>query len=335
MLFSRVVPSFLLACPHRRSLPASRGVLAIVCGLVLRRPRCLLRPVVVGRHGLIAVGCSRRGFCSSSVAVARRRHACLPSGVVVVRVGPVARSVGSSRRSLSRPVLLVGWAWRFAFHRLGRLVARRASRGSDRFSWAVVSLRARPVVLACSFPSRYRDGLLRLSRMGGSGLGVRLVLFCRNPCVAGRGRLVLTFRLSSIRISPRPSCRWGGAIFLFLSALAVFSLVDEECGHITGHDTRHRIRRVVRPILNLVAGRFGFHEVVGRGDELVVHTVEGLADCRTDTTDIDELRGALDDLIESGLIGVATVVLCEDVSDLDALDVLHCSVLSSVPFRHL
>lgn len=47
VLFSRVVPSFLLACPRRRSLPAARGVLAVACGLALRHHRCLLRPVAV------------------------------------------------------------------------------------------------------------------------------------------------------------------------------------------------------------------------------------------------------------------------------------------------
>lgn len=123
----------------------------------------------------------------------------------------------------------------------------------------------------------------------------------------------------------------GGAFFFFLCGL----LIDEECGHVAGHDAGHGVCRIVRPILDLVAGRLGIHEVIGRGDKLVVHTVDGLADCSTDTTDIDELGGALDDLVKSGLVGIATVVLCEDVSDLDVLDVLHCVVLSSVPFRHL
>lgn len=120
----------------------------------------------------------------------------------------------------------------------------------------------------------------------------------------------------------------GGAIFSSLAGFSVVPLIDEECGHIAGHDTRHRVRRVVRPILDLVAGRLCFHEVIGRWDELVVHTVEGLADGRANTADIDEFGSALNDLIESGLVRIATVVLCENVSDLDALDVLHCVVLS-------
>lgn len=47
---------------------------------------CLVRPVacfaivVVCRHGLIVIGCCRRGSVSSSGVVARRRPACLPSG---------------------------------------------------------------------------------------------------------------------------------------------------------------------------------------------------------------------------------------------------------------
>ena len=38
--------------------------------------------VVVGRHGLIAIGCCRRGFVSSSVVVARRRPALLALGAL-------------------------------------------------------------------------------------------------------------------------------------------------------------------------------------------------------------------------------------------------------------
>lgn len=142
---------------------------------------------------------------------------------------------------------------------------------------------------------------------------------------------MLAFRFPPIRISPRLLVSGGGAIFfLVLSVFPVLLLVDEECGHVAGHDTGHRVARVVRPILNLVAGRLCFHEVIGRGDELVVHTVEGLACGRTDTADIDEFGSALDDLIESGLVRIATVVLGENVSDLDALDALHDVVLSSV-----
>lgn len=103
-LFSRVVPSFLLACPRRRSLSAARGVLAIACGLVLRRPRCLLRPVVV-------VGSSwadRRRVSSSSVLALWL----VPSARLVVRSiapsclsdgrGDISSLVGFSRFSVSR-----------------------------------------------------------------------------------------------------------------------------------------------------------------------------------------------------------------------------------------
>lgn len=48
---------------------------------------CFVLVVVVDRHGLIVIGCCRRGFVSSSVAVVRR-SACLPSGGVVIRVRP-------------------------------------------------------------------------------------------------------------------------------------------------------------------------------------------------------------------------------------------------------
>ena len=64
--------------------------------------------------------------------------------------------------------------------------------------------------------------------------------------------------------------------------------LDEERGHVAGHDAGHGVCRVVRPILDLVAGRFCFHEVVGRGNEFVIHAVEGLADGRTDAADIHE-----------------------------------------------
>lgn len=96
VLFSRVAPSFLLACPRRRSLSAARGVLAIACGLVLCVvPVACFAPSSWGRYGLIVVGCRRRG-----------------SWLVV----------GSSRRRLVSsfvlsPRLACRRAWRFAARR--------------------------------------------------------------------------------------------------------------------------------------------------------------------------------------------------------------------------
>ena len=175
-----------LACHRRCSWSAARGVLAIACDLVLRRPRCLLRSVVVGSSWadrrrvssswfLLVVG--RR--CSSSVAVARRRHACLSSGVVV----------GSSRRFVLSPSLACRRAGRFAFHRLGRFVARGVPRGSARFPLRVVSSRARPSSSLLASPPR----LVRWRRE----------------------YLVPAYCLSPIRKSPRPSYRGAGRFFPF------------------------------------------------------------------------------------------------------------------------
>lgn len=47
---------------------------------------------VVGRHGLIVIGCCRRGSASSSwVSVVVVASSCLSSGVVVISVSPVGR----------------------------------------------------------------------------------------------------------------------------------------------------------------------------------------------------------------------------------------------------
>lgn len=105
--------------------------------------------------------------------------------------------------------------------------------------------------------------------------------------------------------------------------------LDEECGHVAGHDAGHRIVRVARPVLDLEAAARRLDELVLRGDERVVHTLERLADGGADTADIDEVRGRMDDLVESGLIRVAAVVLLEDASDGDVLDALHFGFLSS------
>lgn len=111
--------------------------------------------------------------------------------------------------------------------------------------------------------------------------------------------------------------------------------LDEECGHVTGHDAGHRIVRITRPVLDLESAALLLDELVLLGDERVVHTIELLADGGTDTANIDEVRGRMDDLVESGLVRVAAVVLLEDASDRDVLDGLHCGFLSLVPFRHL
>ena len=111
--------------------------------------------------------------------------------------------------------------------------------------------------------------------------------------------------------------------------------LDEERGHITGHDARHRIARIASPVLDLKAATLLIDELTFLGDERVVHSIELLANGGTDTADINKMRGRMDDLIESGLVRVATVALCEDASDRDILDALHCGFLSPVPFRHL
>ena len=99
---------------------------------------CLVRPVacfaivVVCRHGLIVIGCCRRGSVSSSGVVACRRPACLPSGGgVVIRVSPVGRpplivSLIVSPRVLSPRLACrvsgAAWPWR-VLSRPVRLVA--------------------------------------------------------------------------------------------------------------------------------------------------------------------------------------------------------------------
>lgn len=111
--------------------------------------------------------------------------------------------------------------------------------------------------------------------------------------------------------------------------------LDEECGHVAGHDAGHRVVRIARPVFDLKAAALLIDELILLGDESVIHTLELLADGGTDTADIHEVRGRVDDLIESGLVRVATIALGEDASDGDVLDALHGVVLSSVLFRHL
>lgn len=73
--------------------------------------------------------------------------------------------------------------------------------------------------------------------------------------------------------------------------------LDEECGHIAGHDAWHRVMRVARPVLDLKAAALLLDELVLRGDERVVHAIELLADGGADTADIDEMRGRMNDLV--------------------------------------
>lgn len=111
--------------------------------------------------------------------------------------------------------------------------------------------------------------------------------------------------------------------------------LDEECGHVSGHDTGHRVARIARPVLDLKAAALLLDELVLLGNERVVHTIELLTDGSTDTADIDEVRSRMDNLVESGLVRVATIALGEDASDGYVLNALHGVVLSFVPFRHL
>ena len=119
-----------LACHRRCSWSAARGVLAIACGLVLRRPRCLLRSVVVGSSWadrrrvssswfLLVVG--RRCSSSSCLLVlgCRRRlvssvcsltQSCLSSGGAICV--PSSRAVRCSGRA----------PWFRSFPAAGRLV---------------------------------------------------------------------------------------------------------------------------------------------------------------------------------------------------------------------
>ena len=111
--------------------------------------------------------------------------------------------------------------------------------------------------------------------------------------------------------------------------------LDEECGHVAGHDTGHLVARIARPVLDLKAAALLLDELVLLGNERVVHTIELLTDGSTDTADIDEVRSRMNDLIESGLVRIAAVALGEDASDGNVLDGLHCGFFSPAPFRHL
>lgn len=191
------------------------------CSLVPSPRSCLLRPRCRSSW-------ANRHRVPSSWLMARRRSSwlavpsCLPSGVVVVRVGPVARSVGSSRRSLSRPVLLVGGRGGLRLVVLSSHAARclvfrpwRLSVAWCRFAGVLAVLAV--WLVACVVASL----LARLVR--------GRIVVARYPvaCLAAGGgvwRLVLASRSPPIRISPRPPCRGAGRDFLFLSALSLCSV---------------------------------------------------------------------------------------------------------------
>lgn len=61
--------------------------------------------------------------------------------------------------------------------------------------------------------------------------------------------------------------------------------LDEECGHVAGHDAWHRVVRIARPILYLEAAALLLDELILLGDERVVHTIELLADDDADSFD--------------------------------------------------
>lgn len=121
----------LLACHRRHSGSAARGVFAIVCGLALCRPCCLLRP---RRRGSLWADCHRvlsswfrlvvgRRVSPSRLACPRGCHQpCLPRGAFAVdrfvdrfaASRPVLLAVrrdGLAGRVLSRPVRIVAWCF--------------------------------------------------------------------------------------------------------------------------------------------------------------------------------------------------------------------------------
>lgn len=190
-------------------------VLAIVVARCLRLVVFSLSPAVLscvvpvacfapssswGRHGLIVVGCRRRP-CWSCGSFRRLVSSFALSPRLACRMG-VAICVPSSRAARCSACV----PWFRSFPAAGRLAPCPSFR--------------RPCLL---FPVSVSCG------GGGTAVeAVRLVsgcaacLPCLNPCGTGRERLVPACCLSSIRISPRPSCRGGGAIFLLLLAFPLF-----------------------------------------------------------------------------------------------------------------
>ena len=169
-----------LACHRRCSWSAARGVLAIACDLVLRRPRCLLRSVVVGSSWA-----DRRRVSSSwfLLVVGRR---CSSSSCLLV-LGCRRRLV-SSVCSLTQSCLSSGGAICVPSSRVARCLEFRSS-WSFVHRRLVVSSRARPSSSLLASPPR----LVRWRRE----------------------YLVPAYCLSPIRKSPRPSYRGAGRFFPF------------------------------------------------------------------------------------------------------------------------
>lgn len=231
-----------------------------VCVISVVPVVCFALVIIVGRHGLIVVGRWRRGSASSSVVVARRpallvlgcrRWPCSPRWVPSAVNRLVDRFVD---RFAARPLvpfcLLCGGATGVA----GSLSSRAArclgcrSLGSVRLPWwrlvlsvclltasvscgggalawrVVAALPPSPVArAACLCGVRLSVGSASLA----VSLAVRLIVRLVAPhvlawrCAAVVGVSSRASRFLQIRISPRPSCREGGAIFLSLSALSI------------------------------------------------------------------------------------------------------------------
>lgn len=197
------VSSFLLACPRRR---AARGVLAIVCGLVLCRPSLLASP---SSSGVVVACCRGLWLVVVSVValvVGRRcpSFPCLSSVVVVGRVGSVvvsssvASSRGScrpsSRRIFAPPCLSIrrgGVRGVFSLVPCG-LLLEASFRVSLVPSWRVVA-----VLLA--LPSCVGGSSSACCLLGGG---------------AGASRVCVSL-VSDTHFAPSPSCRGGGAISFF------------------------------------------------------------------------------------------------------------------------
>lgn len=179
-----------LACPRWRHHPYSlRGASAVdrlVDRLAASRP---FVPSCLSGGGTVGGSCFLLFRASRCLGCRPLGSARLPWGRLVLSVCLLAAS-GS-------------YGWGVAVGMAGRGCFSSVPRGS------------------CGLPLR-----LMLS-VGSAVLVAQLVVCLIAPCAClaacgGRGRLVLAFRLSSIRISPRPSCRGGGAIFLFCRFFPLF-----------------------------------------------------------------------------------------------------------------
>lgn len=185
--------------------PVSGGVVISVVPVA-----CFALSSSWGRHGLIVVGCRRRGSwlvvgrrCSSSscsLALGCCRRACSPCGCFVRR--RLASSSAYLVGSFSRPVLLVG------------------GRGGLRL---VLSCPV-PVVPSSllASPFRYHAGSLRLSRMGGSGLGVLLACPISVSCGMVRASRTCVSLSPDTHFAPPPLSRDGALFSFFLGFFPFF-----------------------------------------------------------------------------------------------------------------